>query len=165
MLYITFIYNTPYYFSMEMSTDNKNIVKIPKQMNDEEINENYKALNKWRNDLQIAQQNRFFPSHCGDASSNWGSCAIGSRLQIENPSLAEHIRGSNAKKYLTPEAYKLGMSFDLAIRKDQPEKASELFEKIQRLPYITKGPDEHYHWWQYLSKDTLNIFNYRIGFD
>ena len=80
-----------------------------------------------------------------ESSANWGCCAVGSRLQIEKPSVAKQFQecyNFTVKRILTPEAFDLGMKFNHAVRRNKVKEADDLFKKIYALPRLLKTDEE-----------------------
>lgn len=105
-----------------------------------------KSLEDWERELKEALITGEFPLHCYQSSQNFGFCAVGVKLQKENPSIAKSF-GNLEGKYLprrifTQEAYDLGMAFHEAVTNDKVEEASKLFEQIQALPRVLKTEEE-----------------------
>lgn len=130
--------------------------EITHEWTEEEFNKNATALQKWRMALEQAQRDNFFTDGCILAACDWGNCAIGSRLQIENPKFINYVKSRAASKHeymkmrLTPKAYELGMKFAEATKNAQPEKARKIFDQIQKLPEVLREEGKKYHWWEYL---------------
>ena len=105
-----------------------------------------KSKKDWETAILNAMESGVFPSHCYLSAQNWGCCAVGARLQIEAPDIANDFATKkydyDPKKYLTKEAWNLGYSFYRAITDNEPEKAQILYEKIQSLPRVLKTKEE-----------------------
>jgi hypothetical protein len=105
-----------------------------------------KTKDDWERELKEALITGHFPLHCYESSGNFGFCAVGVKLQKENPDMAKSV-GDLEGKYLprrifTKEAWDLGMKFHGAITNDRVEEASKLFEQIQALPRVLKTEEE-----------------------
>lgn len=105
-----------------------------------------KTLEDWERELKQALITGNFPLHCYQSSQNFGFCAVGVKLQKENPEIARSF-GNREGKYLpkrifTKEAWELGMKFHNAVTLDKVEEASKLFEQIQALPRVLRTEEE-----------------------
>lgn len=136
-------------------TEQENRQQFQKEMTEEEINHNFNELQKWRMAIQEAKQKNFFTKEQVKASHDWGHCAIGSRLAVENPQFINNFRNKPEgtkrdymKQRLTRKAYRLGMQFDFAVRDDKIEKAEKIFEEIQKLPKVFRD-ESNRKWWEF----------------
>src|SRR3990167_9906538 len=108
-----------------------------------------KTVQDWYNEFKKAEKLGYFPKHCETSAYNWGCCAIGARLQIENPELAKVLAledgsGSLTKKgyILTDEASELGKDFWEAVNNNKVQEAKQLFNQIHSLDRIFKTQEE-----------------------
>lgn len=108
-----------------------------------------KTVNDWYAEFAKAEKLGYFPEHCERSAFNWGCCAIGARIQIENPDLADKLALSDGhgSTYehgyaLTAEAEDLGVRFYDAVEDNQIQLAKKIFNEIHSLPRIFKTNEE-----------------------
>lgn len=103
-------------------------------------------LESWKQQIQEAKETGFFPVDSVAAAENWGTCAVGSRLQIDNPKFARYFDDlykkrndvRTPKSFLTEQARTLGGHFYTAVKENNIEKAEMFFNQIQNLPFVLK---------------------------
>ena len=146
--------------SQDQGIKKKLIEQLPEILNDEEIellltklqSKQSKDMNleAWRKELKEAKERGFFSVSCIKSAKSWGTCAVGSRLQVDNPQLARYfselfmIEGDvdTPATFLTDDARKLGNNFYDAVKTNDVELAEKYFNEIQNLSVVTKKDEE-----------------------
>ena len=111
-----------------------------------EESKKYKTREDWEKELKQALITGHFPLHCFQSSQNFGFCAVGIRLQKEQPDIANSFANQEGKyipqRIMTKEAWDLGMKFHQSISLDKVGEANKLFNQIQSLPRVLKNEAE-----------------------